>query len=82
MYFRLTSLRISTKLILIGLSLLLPLGVLLYFTIAGINSRIQFAELEIHGIEFLRPLQKLKREVARHRFLAGRLRDGDTGVRE
>ena len=82
MYFRLTSLRISTKLILIGLSLLLPLGVLLYFTIAGINSRVQFAELEIHGIEFLRPLQKLKREVARHRFLAGRLRDGDTGVRE
>jgi hypothetical protein len=51
------SLHISHKLILMSLSLILPLGVLLYYTVSGINHHIRFAELELHGNAYQRPLE-------------------------
>jgi hypothetical protein len=55
------SLHISHKLILMSLSLILPLGVLLYYTVSGINHHIRFAELELHGNAYQRPLEDLLR---------------------
>jgi methyl-accepting chemotaxis protein len=73
----LQSLRVSHKLILISLSLLLPLSVLLYYTVSGINHHIRFAELERHGVAYQRPLEELLRHLPRHEFLAQRSLEGE-----
>jgi hypothetical protein len=71
------SLRISHKLTLISLCFALPIAVLLYFMIAGINDDIRFAELEIDGNEYQRPLFRLLDRVPRHQLLANQLLAGD-----
>jgi methyl-accepting chemotaxis protein len=63
------SLRISQKLILMSLSLVLPLAVLLYYTISGINHHIRFAELESYGNAYQRPLEDLLRYFPLHQAL-------------
>ena len=63
----LTSRRIPNKLLWISLSFLLPITVLLYFMIAGINANIRFAEQELAGNEYQRPLHDL----SRHQALSG-----------
>ncbi len=67
----LTSRRIPNKLLWISLSFSLPIAVLLYFMIAGINDDIRFAERELAGNEYQRPLHDLLRHLARHQVLAG-----------
>ena len=62
---------IPNKLLWISLSFSLPIAVLLYFMIAGINRDISFAERELAGIEYQRPLHDLLRHLARHQWLAG-----------
>lgn len=66
----LTSRRIPNKLLWISLSFSLPIAVLLYFMIAGINDDIRFAERELAGNEYQRPLHDLLRHLARHQVLA------------
>ena len=65
----LASRRISSKLLLICLSFLLPIAVLLYFTIAGINKEIRFAEQELGGNAYQRPLHELLRHLSRYQWL-------------
>lgn len=72
--------RISHKLLLISLSFMLPITVLLYFMVAGINYDIRFTRLEEYGNEYQRPLEELLRHVPQHQFLAARLRSGETEV--
>ena len=56
MRFSLKSLKISQKLLLSILSFSVPILMLLYFTISGINDNINFARLEISGNRLLEPL--------------------------
>ena len=72
--------RIAHKLLLISLSFLLPIAVLLYFMVAGINYDIRFTRLEEFGNEYQRPLEELLRHVPQHEFLAVRMHAGDDGV--
>ena len=69
--------RIAHKLLLISLSFALPIAVLLYFTIAGINKDIHFATLELHGNDFQRPLEDLLQATLQHRAVAQRLLGGE-----
>jgi methyl-accepting chemotaxis protein WspA len=66
------SLTIAHKLALIGLAFSVPIAMLLYFMITGINSNIRFAELEIDGEQMLDPLSDLTIEISRHRRLSDR----------
>lgn len=66
----LTSRRIPNKLLWISLSFSLPIAVLLYFMIAGFNSDIRFAQQELAGNEYQRPLHDLLRHLARHQSLS------------
>lgn len=72
--------RISHKLLLISLSFMLPIAVLLYFMVAGINYDIRFTRLEEYGNEYQRPLEELLRHVPQHQYLAGRLKSGEADV--
>src|SRR5882724_3270457 len=69
--------RIWHKLTLISMCFALPIAVLLYFTVAGINKDIRFAQLEVEGIQYLRPLMHLLDHVPRHQLLANQLLAGD-----
>ncbi len=66
----LTSRRLPQKLFLISLSFALPIAVLLYFMIAGINDDIRFAQKELAGNEYLRTLHDLQRGLLRHHILS------------
>ena len=66
----LTAPRIPNKLLWISLSFFLPIAVLLYFMIAGINDDIRFAEKELAGNEYQRPVHELLRHVARLQWLS------------
>lgn len=70
------AMRISHKLLLISLSLLLPIAVLLYFTIRGIDTEVAFAEQEIAGNAYQRPLERLLDHLHRHNVLARQARNG------
>ncbi|MFO1044881.1 MAG: methyl-accepting chemotaxis protein [Planctomycetaceae bacterium] len=67
----LTSRRIPNKLLWISLSFSLPIAVLLYFMVAGINDDITFAERELAGNEYQRPVHELLRHLSRHQILVG-----------
>ncbi len=54
---------VRTKIVLIAASFSLPLGVLLYLTVANINLRIDFARKELMGTAYLRPLTSLMEDV-------------------
>lgn len=79
---RLNSLRIGHKLLLISLSLLLPIAVLLYFTVDGINYDIRFTQLELYGNAYQRPLERLLNHIPRHQYLAEQVRQGDDSLRQ
>jgi methyl-accepting chemotaxis protein len=66
------ALTIAHKLTLIGVAFSLPIAMLLYFMITGINSNIRFAALEIDGEQMLDPLTDLTIALSRHRRLIGR----------
>jgi len=51
--------KVSVKLSLISAAFILPILVLLYFLTAEQNIRIDFAQKEIYGNQYLRPLKKL-----------------------
>ena len=57
---------VRSKIVLIAVSFSLPLGVLLYLTVANINSRISFATKELAGTAYLRPLADVLEAVQEH----------------
>lgn len=65
----LNSLKISQKLWLSVLSFSIPILMLLYFTVSGINYDINFARLEIFGNRLLAPLSELLALVPKHQRL-------------
>ena len=77
MKFSLKYLNISQKLLLSILSFCIPILMLLYFTVIGINDNINFARLEVQGNEFLEPLNPLLVLVPQHQRLVELTRTGD-----
>lgn len=69
------------KFLLIFLLFALPLGLTLYLLVSEINSSIRFAEKEIAGARYLRPLRALQEQVARSRLAAAEYMAGQTGQR-
>jgi methyl-accepting chemotaxis protein len=65
------------RLLLISASFLLPISVLLYFTVDGIQDRIDFAVLEKQGNIFQRPLEKILRSLLVHKNAALSVLGGD-----
>jgi len=68
---------IRTRLLLISCAFILPIAVLLYFTVAGIGGNIATAQLEMTGNAFQRPLQKLLLAVPTAQRLGLRCRAGE-----
>jgi methyl-accepting chemotaxis protein len=68
--------RITYKLTLISLSFSLPIAVLLYFVVSGINYDIWFAQQELVGNEYQRPLERLLELVPLHKYHTGRVLAG------
>ena len=69
---------ILQRLLLISASFLLPISVLLYFTVDGIQDRIDFAGLEKQGNSFQRPLEKILRSLLVHKTAALSVLEGDS----
>ncbi|NJR23693.1 MAG: PP2C family protein-serine/threonine phosphatase [Richelia sp. CSU_2_1] len=57
------------KFILIGLLFAMPLTLVTYLFISEINSRIEFAQKEIYGNEYLRPLRQLREYIPQLQLL-------------
>ncbi|MBJ7496974.1 MAG: hypothetical protein JHD20_10950, partial [Gemmataceae bacterium] len=68
---------ILQRLLLISVSFLLPISVLLYFAIDGIQDRIDFAELEKQGNIYQRPLEKILKALLIHKNAASAVLAGD-----
>ncbi len=68
---------ILQRLLLISASFLLPISVLLYFTIDGIQVRIDFAVLEKQGNTFQKPLEKILKALLIHKNAAITVLAGD-----
>lgn len=69
------------KFLLIFLVFALPLALTLYLLVSEINNAIRFAEKEIAGVNYLRPLRALQEQVARSRLLARAHAGGQTSLR-
>ena len=68
---------ILQRLLLISASFLLPISVLLYFTIDGIQDRIDFAVLEKQGNTVQKPLEKILKALLIHKNAAITVLAGD-----
>src|SRR5215210_3888637 len=62
-------LKYPRKFILISLLFTLPLGLVLYLLLTELNLNINYAQKELSGIEYLRPLGKLLHDTDRDRIL-------------
>jgi signal transduction histidine kinase/CheY-like chemotaxis protein len=69
------------KFFLIFLLFALPLGLTLYLLVGEINHSIRFAEKEIAGAHYLRPLRGLQEQVARSRLVAAAYRANQPNLR-
>ncbi len=77
----LKSIRISRKLLLISLMFIAPMGCMLYFMTSNINqSYLAFAEKELAGNEFQRPLEELLDGVGRHQLVVQRISSGESAL--
>lgn len=68
---------ISKRLILLSSSYLLPIGVLAYFALAGVNMPIDFARQELKGNLYQRPLENLLKYVPEHGRIFKQLDNND-----
>ena len=75
-------LSISRRLTLISLAYTLPIAVLLYFVVGGINDDIRFSELEKLGNAYQRPLAQLLQHLPQHHLAARRVLGGDASGNE
>ncbi|MDB5929587.1 MAG: multi-sensor hybrid histidine kinase [Polaromonas sp.] len=69
------------KFLLIFLLFALPLGLTLYLLVAEVNQSVRFAEKEIMGVHYLRPLRLLQEQVARSRLAAAAYLGGQVDQR-
>jgi methyl-accepting chemotaxis protein len=70
-------LRVWDKLAMVLVALAIPVAVLSYLVTLQGQEKIATATMQSHGIEYLRPLQRLMRELADHRDLNDLLLSGD-----
>ena len=70
-------LKVSQKLMLIGIFFILPDSLMFCLFITGINQNIEFARLEKKGIEYQRPLEDLLELIPEHQRLAQHPRPDD-----
>ncbi len=73
---------ISYRLLLVSASFALPIGVMLWLIVSGINANIHFAQWEKYGNEYQRPLERLLENIPQHRALALRALAGDKAALE
>ncbi len=76
------SLKISHKLLVSSVTFSLPIAILLYFMVSGMNYDIHFARKERWGNDILRPLSILVVSIPRHQLLVMREQHGDSSVAE
>ena len=74
---RLSTLKISQRLLCISFAYTLPIAVMLFFIVRGINTNIHFAQLELLGDQYQRPLEGLLKALSDHEMLALRSLRGD-----
>jgi len=74
-------LKYPQKFAVISLVFAVPLTLVTYFWVAEIDERIEFAQKEVHGTAYLRPLRSLLEHVPQHGMLAHGLRAGWVAVR-
>jgi hypothetical protein len=77
----LQKLGVSSKLWTISLAYSLPIAVLLYLMIQGFNKDINFAQMELYGNAYQRPLEQLLELIPQHQFLAASAEEGDSHAR-
>ena len=65
------------KFALISLLFALPLSLFLYFLLADSSDNFRFAQKELEGIQYLRPLRRLREHVIQSRLLAHDVARGD-----
>ena len=75
-------LTITRKLALLSGSFVVPITLMLYFIITGINANIHFAESERAGNEYLRPLAQLLHALPQHQALGVGAHAGDNAARQ
>jgi PAS domain S-box-containing protein len=75
-----SKMRITTKLTISSLAFTLPIAVLLYFMIAGVNASIRFSAMEHYGDAYQRPLANLLEAVPAHGRLLARQAAGQPGL--
>ena len=77
----LQDIRIPTKLTFISLSFALPMAMLLFYMVDNLNkANINFADQELAGNQYQRPLEELLDFVGRHQLAAQRVHTGETGL--
>lgn len=69
------------KLSLLIAALLLPIVILVVLLVQEKNKAIEFAEKEIHGVEYIRPVQQMLSHIAQHRGMTNALLNGDETFR-
>lgn len=69
---------ISVKLLVLGIVLLIPTGILLYFYINAANQQIHFAKEEQSGTQYLATVYPIQQHIAQHRGSMAGLINGNT----
>ncbi|MBI3814849.1 MAG: response regulator [Nitrospinae bacterium] len=77
----LENMKIGKKLAMIGVAFSLPIVVLLFLTIKGINYDIGFNQLEKYGNKYQRPLERLLEHISQHRLLSHRVLSGNNQIK-
>ncbi len=75
-------LRISQRLLLISLSFSLPIAVMVWLIVSGIQSNIKFADWELKGTSYQRPLETLLRAIPEHGALVARSIAGEAAAQD
>jgi methyl-accepting chemotaxis protein len=75
------NMKIGTKLILAGLGFALPSFIMLYMMIADKNNAIEFANKELYGTAFLRPVDKLLKEIHQHQIAESKYLLGNKNIK-
>ncbi len=63
-----SGMKISTKIILSNIFFLIPMGIMLFISLTGINYDIRFSSLELYGNEYQQPLESLLQNIQDHRI--------------
>jgi methyl-accepting chemotaxis protein len=73
---------VAHKLLMISLTYSLPIAVMFYLIVIGINKDIHFAQMELSGNEYQRPLEQLLQAVPRHAQLVSATATGAADAKD